>query len=67
LQAALKSIKRQGGGLVEAYPVTRWLSRAFGNESTHGTKSMFVKAGFKPVAPFGSTRYSSHVLMRRRV
>jgi GNAT superfamily N-acetyltransferase len=67
LKAALESIRRQGGGLVEAYPITRWLSRAFGNESTHGTESMFVKAGFKPVAPFGSTRYSSHVLMRRTV
>ncbi|PYT70644.1 MAG: GNAT family N-acetyltransferase [Acidobacteria bacterium] len=67
LQAALKAIRRQGGGLVEAYPITRWLSRAFGNESTHGTESMFVKAGFKRVAPFGGTRYSSHVLMRRTV
>lgn len=67
LQAALEAIRRQGGGLVEAYPITRWLSRAFGNESTHGTESMFVKAGFKAVAPFGSTRFSSHVLMRRTV
>lgn len=67
LQAALESIRKQGGGLVEAYPITRWLSRAFGNESTHGTESMFVKAGFKAVAPFGSTRFSSHVLMRRTV
>jgi GNAT superfamily N-acetyltransferase len=67
LQAALKSIRRQGGGLVEAYPITRGLSRAFGNESTHGTKSMFVKAGFKAVAPIGSTRFSSHVLMRKTV
>lgn len=67
LRAALESIRRQGGGLVEAYPITRWLSRAFGNESTHGTASMFRKAGFKLVAPFGATRFSSHVLMRRRV
>lgn len=67
LQAALEAIRRQGGGLVEAYPITCWLSRAFGNESTHGTESMFVNAGFKPVAPFGSTRYSSHVLMRRTI
>jgi GNAT superfamily N-acetyltransferase len=67
LHAALESIRHQGGGLVEAYPITRWLSRAFGNESTHGTESMFVKAGFKPVAPFGSTRFSSHVLMRKTI
>src|SRR5438270_1686443 len=67
LRAALESIRRQGGGLVEAYPITRWLSRAFGNESTHGTESMFQKSGFKVVAPFGSTRYSSRVLMRRTI
>jgi GNAT superfamily N-acetyltransferase len=67
LEAALESIRKKGGGLVEAYPITRWLTRAFGNESTHGTASMFEKAGFKTVAPFGSTRYSTHVLMRRTV
>jgi hypothetical protein len=50
---------------VEAYPITRWLPRAFGNESTHGTISMFKKAGFKTVTPFGSTRFSSHALVRR--
>ena len=67
LRAALGSIRRRGGGLVEAYPINRWESRAFGNESTHGTASMFEKAGFKAVAPFGSTRFSDHVLMRRTV
>ena len=67
LKAALASIKAKGGGLVEAYPISRWLPRAFGNESTHGTASMFVKQGFKPVSPFGSTRFSSHVLMRRTI
>ena len=67
LRAALESIRREGGGLVEAYPITQWLSRAFGNESTHGTESMFVKAGFKPVTPLGSTRFSSRVLMRRTI
>lgn len=67
LRAALEAIRRRGGGLVEAYPITRWLARAFGNESTHGTESMFVRAGFKRVGSFGSTRYSSHVLMRRTV
>jgi len=67
LNAALQSIKKKGGGLVEAYPITRWLSRAFGNESTCGTASMFRKAGFKTVVPYGSTRFSSHALMRRLV
>ena len=67
LHAALESIRKQGGGLVEAFPINRWLSRAFGNESTHGTASMFKKAGFQVVAPYGSTRFSSHVLMRRTV
>ncbi len=67
LNAALEAIKRKGGGLVEAYPITRWETRAFGNESTHGTCSMFEKAGFKVVAPFGSTRFSTHVVVRRTV
>lgn len=67
LKAAVEAIKSKGGGTVEAYPITRWLSRAFGNESTCGTASMFRKCGFKTVAPLGSTRYSTHVLMRRRV
>ena len=67
LQAALNSIKKQGGGLVEAYPITRWLSRAFGNESTGGTIAMFRKAGFRTMAPLGCTRFSSHALVRRTV
>lgn len=67
LKAALSAIQKKGGGLVEAYPISQWESRAFGNESTHGTVSMFEKAGFKVVASFGSTRFSAHVLMRKRV
>jgi GNAT superfamily N-acetyltransferase len=67
LKAALESIRKKGGGLVEAYPITRWESRAFGNESTNGTLSMFEKEGFKVVAPFGSTRFSTHVLVRKTV
>lgn len=73
LHAALQAIRRKGGGLVEAYPIIPWkdLCRgrmqrcghapAFGNESTHGTMSMFEKQGFKTVAPFGN----NNVLMRR--
>ena len=67
LKAALESIKKQGGGLVEGYPINWWVSRAFGNESTHGTATMFKKAGFKTVASLGATRFSSHVVMRRTV
>lgn len=67
LHAALAAIRRRGGGLVEAYPITRWLTRAFGNESTNGTESMFVKEGFQRVGPLSSTRYSSHVLVRKTV
>jgi GNAT superfamily N-acetyltransferase len=67
LKAALGAIRKRGGGLVEAYPITRWESRAFGNESTNGTVSMFEKEGFKIVAPFGSTRFSTHVLVRKTV
>ena len=67
LRAALQAVRDKGGGLVEAYPINCWLTRAFGNESTHGTVSMFRKARFKTVAPFGSTRFSSHLLMRRTV
>jgi hypothetical protein len=67
LKAALEAIEEKGGGLVEAYPITRWESYAFGNESTNGTLSMFEKEGFKVVAPFGSTRFSTHVLVRKTV
>jgi len=75
LRAALESIKKKGGGLVEAYPLIDWdkLRRSeirrrgrapsFGNVSTHGTVSMFERQGFKAVAPFGIF----NVLMRRMV
>jgi ribosomal protein S18 acetylase RimI-like enzyme len=65
LKAALNAIKRNGGGLVEAYPIVCWEPRTFGNESTNGTVSMFRKQGFKIVASFNSTRFSTHVLMRK--
>jgi len=63
IEAALASIKRQGGGLVEGYPVVDWQGASFGNVSTHGTVSMFRKHGFKRVAQFGPR----NVLMRRTV
>lgn len=67
LHAALGSIRKKGGGLVEAYPIANWQSRAFGNESTHGTASMFKKEGFKIVAPFAKTIFSTAVLMRTTI
>jgi ribosomal protein S18 acetylase RimI-like enzyme len=65
LDAALQAIRAKGGGVVEAYPISRWESYAFGNESTPGTAAMFEKAGFEKVASFGETRFSTHVLMRK--
>ncbi|MGB7283303.1 MAG: GNAT family N-acetyltransferase [Candidatus Acidiferrum sp.] len=67
LKAALASIKKNGGGQVEAYPIATWQSRAFGNESTHGTASMFKKHGFHLVSPLTTTIFSTNVLMRRTV
>lgn len=51
------------GGVVEAYPVAHWQGKSFGNMSTHGTMSMFKKAGFKRAAPFGNT----NVVMRKTI
>ena len=59
LKAALDSIRRRGGGLVEAYPTTGWKDL----ESWFGTASMFEDEGFKTVAPLGK----NNVLMRRVV
>ena len=75
LKAALEAIRKRGGGVVEAYPSIPWdeLCRArvrrcghapaFGNESTHGTLSMFEKQGFKVVGPYGL----NNVVVRRIV
>jgi GNAT superfamily N-acetyltransferase len=59
LAAALESIRRQGGGTVEAYPMTRRGALA----TWFGTVSMFRREGFREVAPFGR----SNVLMRKSV
>lgn len=60
LRAALESIRTQGGGPVEAYPV---------GEPTHGSTSlwfgtvpMFEREGFRKVTPLGAS-----VLMRKVV
>ena len=49
LRAALDAISRNGGGLVEAYPITRWGAY----REYLGTVPMFKKEGYKVVAPFG--------------
>jgi len=59
LAAALESIRRKGGGTVEAFPVIRRGALA----AWFGTVSMFKKGGFEVVAPFGK----SNVVMRRTV
>jgi GNAT superfamily N-acetyltransferase len=59
LKAALEAIRKNGGGLVEAYPITRWGAYA----EYRRTVSMFQKAGFKIVAPLGK----SNVVMRRTI
>jgi ribosomal protein S18 acetylase RimI-like enzyme len=59
LGAALNSIKKKGGGLVEAYPATR---KGFPAD-WFGTLSMFKKEGFEVMALFGK----SNVLVRRTI
>jgi ribosomal protein S18 acetylase RimI-like enzyme len=59
LKAALESIRKKGGGTVEAYPVTRRGALA----TWFGTVSMFADQGFEVVAPFGR----SNVVMRRAI
>jgi hypothetical protein len=60
LRAALASIRAQGGGLVEAYPVTeaRWGAGSL----WFGTVPMFEREGFRKVSPLGHS-----VLMRKVV
>lgn len=63
LKTALESIKRQGGGIVEAYPVVSKKMAAVAEWRWFGTPSMFERVGFKHVAPLGT----SGVLMRKTV
>jgi len=61
LKAALQSIKRQGGGIVEAYPVVSKKMAAVPEWRWFGTPSMFRRERFRTVAPLGN----SGVLMRK--
>lgn len=64
LKSALKSIQMQGGGIVEAYPVTK--SDQGANYHYCGTVSLFAKAGFKTVASLAQGRTST-VVMRKTI
>ncbi len=63
LHAALESIKKKGGGIVEAYPVVSKKMAAVPEWRWFGTPSMFRREKFKPVAPLGT----SGLLMRRTI
>jgi len=59
LKAALDSIKKQGGGIVEAYPPT---SKEGGSWALwFGTVAMYEREGFKAHAKLGE----KHLLMRK--
>jgi ribosomal protein S18 acetylase RimI-like enzyme len=62
LKAVLESIKNQGGGLVEAFPVKE-TDQGPGYMCT-GRLSMFEKAGFKTVGPYGTGRTAT-VIVRK--
>jgi ribosomal protein S18 acetylase RimI-like enzyme len=61
LRAALASIRKNGGGIVEAYPVVSKKILAESQWIWFGTRGMFEREQFKPVAPLGA----SYLLMRR--
>lgn len=63
LKAALESIKKAGGGIVEAYPVVSKKFTSNPDWMWFGSPSMFRREGFKPVAPLGT----SYSLMRRNI
>jgi GNAT superfamily N-acetyltransferase len=63
LHAALESISRQGGGIVEAYPVVSKKMAEVPEWRWFGTPNMFRKERFNPVAPLGT----SGLLMRRTI
>lgn len=63
LAAALESIGRQGGGVVEAYPVVSEGMTSSPEWMWFGVPSMFEREGFAKVAELGTSR----VLMRKAV
>ena len=63
LKAALESIKEQGGGIVEAYPVVSAKMAAVPEWRWFGTLGMFRREGFRRVASLGT----SGVLVRKTI
>ena len=75
LRAALDSIAKRGGGIIEAFPLVEWEdfrrselrqrghAPSFGNMSTHGTVSMFQKHGFETIGAYGA----ANVVMRKKI
>ncbi len=63
LHEALESIKKQGGGTVEAYPIVSKKMGSVPEWLWFGTPRMFQRESFKPVAKLGT----SGVLMRRAI
>jgi len=63
LKAALESIRKQGGGVVEAYPVVSKKMAAVPEWRWFGTPGMFRDEGFRRVALLGT----SGVLMRKTI
>jgi len=64
LKAALETIRKKGGGLVEAYPVSE--TDQGSNYMYCGTVGMFEKAGFKTIASLATGRTPT-VVMRRTI
>jgi GNAT superfamily N-acetyltransferase len=55
LHAALESIRKRGGGVVEAYPVSSPRMAAVPEWRWFGTPGMFRQEGFRTVAPLGTS------------
>jgi len=63
LKGALQSIKKRGGGIVEAYPVVSEKMAAVDEWRWFGTPGMFRRNGFRTVTALGT----SGVLMRKTI
>jgi hypothetical protein len=61
LNAVLESVKKKGGGIIEAYPSVKPGQGA--SMMWSGSEGMFQDAGFKTVSKFGK----SHVVMRKTI
>ncbi len=63
LRAALDSIRKQGGGIAEAYPVVSSKMAANPEWLWFGTPGMFRRERFRPVSPLGTSLF----LMRKTI